>query len=321
MRIYDSIEEFPKDLPYPVMAIGVFDGVHRGHQAILRRLVERAREKAGTSVILSFHPHPQKVISPADAPLLLQTPRQKEAILESLQIDVLIKLPFNRRFSLLSPREFAHDILFKQGIREIYVGSNFRFGHRRSGDFDTLKRLGQEFGFEVYETEVVCFRGTRVSSTRIREVLRQGRVALARRLLCRPYQIRGTVVRGSGRGRDLGFPTANLHPENELIPATGIYATRVRVNGNRLVGATSIGYRPTFPQALPHVPVVETYILDFKGDIYGQALQLDFWFRLRGEKRFDSLEALVEKMNADIARIRRYWQKVLSSGKEGQACP
>jgi riboflavin kinase/FMN adenylyltransferase len=288
------------------MAIGVFDGVHCGHQKILRQIVERARRQEGSALLLSFDPHPQKVISSGDAPPLLQTPRQRYELLADLGVDVLLRLPFTRHLSLMKPDEFAREILVKLGIREIHVGSNFRFGHRRTGDFSALRWLGQTLGFDVHRVGRVLFRGERISSTRIRGLIRSGRVALAKRLLGRPYQIQGTVVRGAGRGRALGFPTANLESENELAPATGVYSTRVRLNGQSYVGATNVGYRPTMYGDSETKPTIETHLLDFEGNLYGKPIQLDFCIRLRKEKRYESVDVLKRQIQLDIERCRKY---------------
>ncbi len=231
MQVIDDLSQFPRSLNFPIMTIGVFDGVHRGHQVILEQLVKRAEEKKGTSILLTFSPHPQKIISPNDAPPLLQTELQKQQMLEEFELDLIVCLPFTRKLSLHTPADFARQILHNHGIREIHVGSNFRFGHRRAGDIETLRSLGEEFQFEVCEIEPVYFRSTRISSSYIRDLLRKGRVALVKRLLKRPYQIQGLVVRGSGKGVELGFPTANLELENELIPAKGVYANRVHLAG------------------------------------------------------------------------------------------
>lgn len=316
MDIIDDLNRFPRDLKYPVMAIGVFDGVHRGHQTILERLVERAREKQGVSIVLTFFPHPQKVISPADAPPLLQTLEQKERMLEQLAVDILVRLPFTRRLSLYSPETFAHRILHNHGIREIHVGSNFRFGHRRTGDFETLKGLGREFKFDVYEIEQVRFRTGRISSTFIRHTLQLGRVALAKRLLGRPYQILGTVVRGTGQGRPLGFPTANLGPDNELIPANGVYATRTYLNSEEYVSVTNVGHRPTLHQESGSRPVVETHLLDFDENVYGQAMKLNFCLRLRAEKKFQGVEQLKKQIEKDTRETRKYWARIQKILKE-----
>ncbi|MEE8161634.1 MAG: bifunctional riboflavin kinase/FAD synthetase [Acidobacteriota bacterium] len=321
MHIIDGLNQFPKSLDFPVMAIGVFDGVHRGHQTIVERLVARAREKQGTCAILTFCPHPQKIISPADAPLLIQTVDQKEEMLDQLGVDLLVRMPFTRKLSLYSPEKFAREVLHNHGIREIHVGSNFRFGHRRSGNIETLRALGEELGFEIHEITPVTFRGQRISSTAIRMVLGQGRVAFARRLLGRPYQIVGTVVRGAGRGAQLGFPTANLNLENELIPATGVYATRAHLDGKSFPSLTNIGFRPTVELESAALPVVETHVLDYHENVYGKPMEVDFCLRLRAERKFDSVEALGRQIETDIQRTRKYLRRLKQLGKEEEQCP
>ena len=308
MQIIDDLKNLPPGLPYPVATIGVFDGLHLGHQAIVKGVVRRAREKNGTAILLTFSPHPQKIISPADAPSLLQLPAQKHRLLSEMGLDILVRFPFSRQVSRFSPERFVRDVLGSHGVREIHVGSNFRFGYGRAGNFKTLESLGRKFGYDVFSIDSVRFRGQRVSSTIVRKLLAQGRVALCRRLLNRPYQILGTVVRGSGRGADLGYPTANLQPSSELIPATGVYVTRATVNGAVFVGATNVGYRPTLGEPAEN-PVVETHLLDADCDLYGEFMALDFWCRLRGEKRFRSLEALKRQLGCDVRTTRKYGMK------------
>ncbi|MFQ5928216.1 MAG: bifunctional riboflavin kinase/FAD synthetase [Acidobacteriota bacterium] len=316
MRIIDNLTQFPQLLNYPIVAIGVFDGLHRGHQIILQRLVERARQKQGTSVLLTFFPHPQKVISPGDAPPLLQTEAQKERMLEELDVDIMVRLPFTRKLSLYTPAQFAREVLHNHGIREIHVGSNFRFGHQRSGDLQTLKSLGQEFQFEVHEIRPVYFRDNRISSTSIRSLLRDGRVALARRLLGRPYQISGIVVRGSEKGIQLGFPTANLDPENELIPAPGVYASRAHLNGELFPSVTNVGYRPTLYQKSNSRPVIETHLLDFDENVYGKPMKLEFCLRLRAEKKFENVRDLRKQIGRDVQETRKYAARLAKILKE-----
>ena len=308
MQIIDDLKKLPPGLPYPVATIGVFDGLHLGHQAIVKRVVERAREMNGTGILLTFSPHPQKIISPADAPSLLQLPVQKHRLLREMDLDILVRFPFSRQVSRFSPERFVRDVLGSHGMKEIHVGSNFRFGYGRAGDFMTLESLGRKFGFDVYSIDSVRFRGQRVSSTVVRKLLGQGRVALCRRLLGRPYQILGTVVRGSGRGADLGYPTANLQPAGELIPATGVYVTRATVSGAVFVGATNIGYRPTLGEPADK-PLVETYLLDADCDLYGEFMTLDFWYRLRAERRFSNLAALRRRVGCDVRMARKYGMK------------
>lgn len=308
MQIIEDLKNLPPRLQYPVATIGVFDGLHLGHQAIVKRVVQRAREMNGTAILLTFSPHPQKIISPADAPALLQLPAQKHRLLEEMGLDILVRFPFSRQISRFSPERFVRDVLGSHGVREIHVGSNFRFGYGRAGDFKTLEAMGGQFGFDVYSIDSVRFRGRRVSSTVVRKLLGQGRVALCRRLLNRPYQLLGTVVRGSGRGAGLGYPTANLQPASELIPASGVYVTRATVNGAGYVGATNVGYRPTLNEPADK-PVVETYLLDADCDLYGEFMTLDFWCRLREERRFANLEALKRQLGCDVQVARKYGMK------------
>lgn len=306
MEIYTGVEQLPKPLPFPVAAIGVFDGLHVGHQKVIRGLVERARRKEGTAMLITFTPHPQKVIALNQAPPLLQTFEQKREILHGLGVDILLRLPFTRQFSLHSPEQFAFGILIESGIAEVHVGRNFRFGHRRSGDFLTLERLGTELGFRVFGLPQVTFRDERVSSTRIRKLLGQGRVELAARLLGRPYEVCGTVVRGAGQGRVLGFPTANLRIENELTPAAGVYATRLEFEGRKHPAATNIGLRPTLTGGRPAAQTIESHVLDFEGDLYGKSVKLEFCLKLRDERRFESPENLASQISRDLKRARRY---------------
>lgn len=314
MLIVEDLTQAPSSLRDPILAIGVFDGLHLGHQMILRGLVERAHARGGSAAVLTFTPHPQKVIRPADAPRLLQTQKQKEEMLDRLGLDLMIRLPFTRRLSLLTPEEFVSEIILRQRVKEIHVGSNFRFGHRRQGDFAALRELGFRYGFEVHEVESVCFRGCRVSSTRVRRLLTEGNVSLARRLLGRPYQIRGTVVRGAGRGKTIGFPTANLQLENELIPAVGVYVTRSLVNGGWTASVTNIGFRPTVDLRQPSGPVVESHLLDYHGDLYGKSMSVEFCRGIRPEMKFADLEELKKQIRLDVKGARRYARRLAARG-------
>lgn len=306
MQVVENIAHIPAGVPSPVVAIGVFDGVHLGHQEILRRIVARAADRQGTAVVLSFYPHPQKIIAPERAPALLQTFSQRAEMMEQLGVDFFVKLPFNRTLSLLTPREFVVTTLGPTGVKEVHVGGNFRFGRGRQGDIQTLETLGEEFGFQVHRTTPVWKRGSRISSTRIRMLIQDGRVAAAKRLLGRPYEIRGNVVRGAEKGAQLGFPTANLKCDNELIPATGVYASRVRLGDRDYIGATNIGFRPTVHGYSEPEPTIETHILGFSDSLYGQALKLEICFRLRDEKKFESVESLIAQIDRDLLGLRRY---------------
>jgi riboflavin kinase/FMN adenylyltransferase len=306
MLIVDDLSRIPKTMSYPVLTIGVFDGVHRGHQAILESLLSLAKKKEGASVVLTFDPHPQRIITPATAPALLQTPRQKEEILRRMGVAVLARLPFTREMSLLSPERFATEILLGIHVREIVLGANFRFGHKRAGDSATLRALCESRRVVVHSVDPVQFRGVRVSSTLIRALLDHGRVEVARRMLNRPYQVMGTVVHGDGVGAELGFPTANIAPENELIPASGVYIGRALIGGDKRACLINVGFRPTVQRRKQDEPVIEAHLLDFEGDVYDQTISLDFCVRLRGEKRFRSTELLKKQVAKDISLTRQY---------------
>ena len=315
MRVVENLDLLSSELACPVLTIGVFDGVHLGHQEILKRVVSRAGEVGGTAVVLTFRPHPQKVISSGDAPPLLQTDEQKIELLERGGIEVVVRIPFTRKLSLSSPRRFVESVLDHRGIREVHVGSNFRFGHRRAGDFQLLRELAGECGIRVEGIEQVRMGQGRISSTMIRENLGLGRVEEASSMLGRPYEIRGTVVKGAGRGDRLGFPTANLQVWNELIPAVGVYVTQVQLDGAPIGSVTNIGFRPTLTPGTDPLPVVESHLLDFNGNLYGQPLRLRFLKPLRPEEKFDNVEKLQHQVQRDIQKARDY----LKENDEDQA--
>ncbi len=309
MRVVEDLDLLPGELACPILTIGVFDGVHLGHQEILKRVVSRAVEVEGAAVVLTFRPHPQKVISPGDAPPLLQTDEQKIELLEREGIDVLVRMPFTRKLSLSSPRQFVERVLHQRGLKEVYVGSNFRFGHRRTGDFQLLCELAEECGIRVEGIEQVRLPQGRISSTTIRENLRLGRVREASSMLGRPYEIWGTVVKGAGRGARLGFPTANLQVSNELVPAVGVYVTQVECDGVPIGSVTNIGFRPTLTPGTDPLPLVESHILDFDGNLYGRQLRVRFLKRLRAEEKFGNVEKLQHQVQRDIQNARDYLQE------------
>lgn len=292
---------------HPVLTIGVFDGLHLGHQKILERVVWKAAEVGGNAIVLTFEPHPQKIISPGDAPLLLQTSEQKIEFLKAKGIDVLVQMPFTRRLSLLSPAQFVDTVLLDRGIREVYVGNNFHFGHRRKGDHRLLKELMGKRGIRVEQIEQVRVGQDRISSTKIRKSLIRGQVGKAATMLGRAYEVVGTVIKGAKRGDLLGFPTANLQLQNELSPALGVYVTQVQLEDRLISSVTNIGIRPTLPLAQDSDlrPVIEVHLLDFRGDLYGQLLRISFLKRLRSEKKFESIEKLQFQIRSDIAAARR----------------
>ncbi len=269
------------------VAVGEFDGVHRGHREVI----------AGSDTVLTFEPHPAVVVHPERAPKLLTTLELKAELIASLGVEELVVIPFDQGFAAQSPEAFIDAILVDRlEATRVSVGDNFRFGHRASGDTDLLLA---DRRFETRVVSLVEADGETISSTRIRQLVEDGAVAHAASLLVAPFRVRGTVVDGDKRGRDLGFPTANLVPDPALVrPGFGIYACRAGGHA----AAVSIGVRPTFGDELR--PLIEAYLLDFDGDLYGQSLTLEFVERLRGEVAFDSVEDLVTQMRRDVERTR-----------------
>ncbi len=290
--------------PEVVVAIGNFDGVHRGHQELIRATVAGARERAGTSVVLTFDPHPQAVVGGGPAPRRLMTDGQRVRELANMGVDRLVVLPFTPERARETPTEFARSVLAGMlGARLIVVGEGFRFGRDRSGDVDALRALGPGLGFGVVAVPPVIHEGRPVSSTRIRDALESGEVEQARALLGRPFALEGVVEAGDGRGRTIGVPTANLRPETEAAVAGGVYAGRVRLpEGGRPAAVINVGRRPTFGVAGP--TRVEAHVLDFSGDLYARRLEIEFELRLREERTFADARALVSQIQDDIAAAR-----------------
>lgn len=299
----------------PVATIGTFDGVHEGHRVILRRVVQAAKDRRGESVVISFHPHPRVVLRPTDHGLhLLHTVDEKILALEQLGIDRLVLIPFTPEFSHTTSQDFIRNVLSRTlGVRHLIVGYDHRFGADRGGGLDQLRTEGPALGFTVEEIPAQQIDDANVSSTRIRHELTSGHVAEAARLLGYPYELSGTVVNGKQLGRTLGFPTANLTwPEPlKLIPELGIYLAWAHSGGVRYPALVSIGRNPTVTEAGP--VTVEAYLLDFSRDLYGQPLRLQFLDRLRGEVKFDSVEALVAQMHQDEIQARELFANLLSS--------
>jgi riboflavin kinase/FMN adenylyltransferase len=313
MKVLFRLEELPHDFPCPVATIGNFDGIHLGHQGLMRHLLDRARSVGGTPTIVTFNPHPLQVLAPNNAPRQIQTLPQKLAMLDSLGIELAVVIPFNLSLAQTSARDFAVGILWeKLRLHEIYVGPNFAFGHRREGSFSLLKEIGEEKGFVVGKIPQVQFRGTRVSSTAIRQALISGQVALARRLLGRPFALEGVVVHGAATGSSIRVPTANLQTPNELVPRKGVYVTMLTLNGRRHMGVTNIGFRPTVSRESEPSPSIETHVLDFDEDMYGKEISLEFMLRLRDERKFPDLGALVTQIRKDVSRARRYFRRLES---------
>ncbi|MEH0973742.1 bifunctional riboflavin kinase/FAD synthetase [Micromonospora sp. CPCC 205546] len=289
-----------------VVTIGVFDGVHKGHQATIGHAVSRARELGVQSVVVTFDPHPAEVVRPGSHPAVLTETNRKAELIEALGVDVLCVVPFTPEFSRLPAEAFVHDILVEHlHAALVVVGDNFRFGHKAAGDVALLERLGRTFGFAVEGAPLVAEAGTVYSSTYIRSCVDAGDVTAAAAALGRPHRVEGVVVRGDQRGRELGFPTANLLCHRyAAIPADGVYAARLvrRGHADTMAAAVSVGTNPTFSGRERRV---EAYVLDFTGDLYGERLALDFVAHLRGQIRYDAIEPLIAQMNQDVERTRR----------------
>jgi len=288
-----------------VVTIGVFDGVHRGHQQIIGQAVKRAGELGDRSVVVTFDPHPSEVVRPGSHPAVLTENGRKAELIEALGVDALCVVPFTLDFSRLAAEAFVHDVLVEHlHAALVVVGENFRFGHRAAGDVALLQRLGRTFGFAVEGPPLVADDGTVFSSTYIRACVGAGDVTAAARALGRPHRLEGVVVRGDQRGRELGFPTANLMTNPyAAIPADGVYAAHlVRADGQALPAAVSIGTNPTFDGRQRRV---EAYVLDFDGDLYGERVALDFAAHLREMRAYPGIDPLVAQIREDVTQTRR----------------
>ncbi len=287
-----------------VVALGNFDGVHLGHQVVIRRAVEEGRRRGLRIVAATFDPHPRAVLWPGNEPKLLTTPEVRRELLFGCGADEVREIRFDRELSKKSPREFVREVLvgsLDAGV--VVVGENFRFGHRASGDVVELGRCMREVGGEAYAVPISHALGEYISSTRIRELVAGGEAREAARLLGRPYLLRGEVVEGDKRGRQLGFPTANVLPdERALVPGRGVYAGQVRVGDERYGACTNVGMAPTFDRRDSRV---EAYLLGYKGDLYSKVVDVTFEERLRPEKRFSGLDELREQIARDVAEAGR----------------
>jgi len=306
MKVINRLEDLTPEYPFPIVTIGNFDGLHLGHQNLIRDLVSRAEKVGGTPVVITFHPHPLQVLAPNNAPLQIQTLEQRLETVESLGIRLVVVIPFNTTLAQKSARDFAIELWDRLRLKEIYVGPNFAFGNRRQGSINLLKEIGEEKGFVAGKIHQDQFRGNRVSSTAIRQALISGQVGLARRLLARPYALGGTIVHGTGTGTKLNIPTANLQTPNDLVPRRGVYVTLFNVEGRRYEAVTNVGFRPTVTDKA--TLSIETHLFDFNRDIYGKKATLEFLMRLRDERRFSGMAELVDRIERDKENARRYFQ-------------
>ncbi|MFN2513377.1 MAG: bifunctional riboflavin kinase/FAD synthetase [Pyrinomonadaceae bacterium] len=307
MRLFHGTDN--ADIQRPtVLTLGVFDGLHLGHQLIMRTVVDRARALGAVPTAITFDPHPRSVLHPRSSPPLLQTLDQKVEGFGVLGIEQTIVVRFTEQFSKIPAEDFLRDVVMDRlHAREVYLGRGFAFGHNRQGNIELLREVSKELGFIAGEVPEVRLRGQRVSSSKIRELLALGKVNLARRMLGRPYGVEGQVERGNERGHTLGFPTANLRPHNRVIPANGVYVTGTLIDGQWRRSVTNVGTRPTFETGSE--PSVETFVMNWGGDLYGDVIRVRFLYRLRDEQRFDSLESLKAQITRDVDRAQNYFER------------
>jgi riboflavin kinase/FMN adenylyltransferase len=309
-----EVLHFPDDprppwLVHPVLALGNFDGLHRGHLKIIERVRRGAAEHGGTPMAMTFDPHPPRVVRPDKAPPLLMTKAQKLEALDRAGIRAVAVVRFTRELSHWDPETFVRTVLVEWlRVSEVWVGANFLFGHERSGNFTSLRTLGQRYGFRADKIDPVRYKEFVVSSTRIRRLVTEGRMDEAAALLGHPYYLDGRVVEGKRRGREIGYPTANIDTDNELVPPYGVYATTMTIEGIVRAGLTNIGVRPTFNDD-PRM-TIETHLLNYDGDLYGRTVRLAFVQRLRDERRFEDVDALRSQIDADRRRAERLFTRL-----------
>ncbi len=321
MRVISDLQEIGTLPARSVVTIGNFDGVHLAHQTLLRRVVEVARPQGMLATAITFEPHPIKILSPDHAPKLLTPLARKIELIESVGIDLLVVLPFTRELARKSPLEFVRQVLVRPlHASSVHVGPNFRFGYRQSGDVEILEELGKQEGFRVEVVPMLEVRGDRVSSTRIRELLAEGQVHKANRLLGRPFSVRGPIVAGMGVGRKHTVPTLNLAPIEEQLPKVGVYVTHTLLSGVLHDSVTNVGFKPTFGD---HRMTVETFLLDFSGQIDATDMEIEFLYRLRDEMKFQNPAILKVQIQEDARRslkffrlLKAYRQRTPQSGDQ-----
>ena len=311
MKIYDHLDKIREPFKNAVITIGNFDGVHIGHQALFHEVIEKAETIDGTSIAMTFEPHPIRVLKQNGHPPLITLYEQKAELIERTGIDVLICVPFNKAFASMSADEFIRDLLVDRiGMKAIVVGKDYSFGKNREGTIDMMRSYAPDYGFEVIVANWITTplgAAGRISSTRIRELVIDGHMTEAEKMLGRNYQIRGRVVTGRDRGgKLLGIPTANINLHDELCPKTGIYAVTVEIEGRQHNGVANIGYSPTFED---HEFTVEVHILDFNANIYGEKIRVNFIKRIRDEIKFSNISELIEQIKMDIAAAREIFSK------------
>lgn len=307
MKIFHGTENANIHRP-TVLTLGVFDGLHLGHQRIMKTVVERAAEIGAVPTAITFDPHPRAVLYPESAPPLLQTLDQRLSNLEVLGIEQAIVIRFNKEFASHPAEDFLYEIVHDRlHAEEVYLGKGFAFGRNRDGNIDLLRRMSDQLGFRAEEVPEVTLRGNRISSSKIRYLLSEGYVNLVRRMLGRPYGVEGVIERGARRGHTIGFPTANLRPANRVIPKFGVYATATLIDGTWRRSITNIGVRPTFENDAD--PSIESYIFDFDGDLYGDVLRVRFLHRIRDERKFNGIDELKAQIEKDSKTAQNYFRR------------
>ena len=322
MKIFRDIDDPRLSIAGTIATMGNFDGVHLGHQALVRNTVEESKRMSCPSTVLTFEPHPLKVLAPERAPLLILSYEDKMALLQSLGVDIVVAQRFNREFASITAEEFVWRFLVNRlKVKKLWVGRDLRFGQGRQGDTESLLRLAPRAGFEVCVLDPILREGVRISSSKIRQLLEEGHVDKVRPMLGRYHFVSGVVVTGHHRGQELGFPTANIETQTEVVPLNGIYATLIEFKNQQWRSVSSVGVNPTFGDG-PRT--VESFILDFEGDIYGERVKLSFVQRIRDEKKFALIQDLVSRMHEDVKQAKALFKAFgLSDSRDSQknSCP
>lgn len=309
MKIIQGSKKLTKKLTHVVLTLGNFDGVHKGHKKILKKTIDIANKKNGTSILYTFEPHPVKILAPDLAPQLLQTQRQKIEALEHLGLDILIIEPFTKDLAALNTSDFFEKIILqKVAAKEIVIGYDFTFGQHRAGKVDDLAKLAKKHKIKCHVVDALLHKESLLSSTHIRHFVTEGNIKMANAMLGRPYSIEGVVIKGRGVGAELGFHTANLSSNNELNPPTGVYITKTKIKktGKTYKSVTNIGYNPTFKGTKL---CIETYLLNFSGNLLKKALEIFFYKKIRREITFETIEALRDQISKDVSQTRKFYEK------------
>jgi len=304
MKIFESLT-VPEKFPNPVLTIGNYDGIHIGHKEIIERVKERARAIEGTSMLMTFEPHPMSVLKPDKFIGVITPIYMKKRLIEESGIDVLIIIPFTPEFRMISADRFVKDVLVGGvEIKELFVGYDFRFGKDGTGNTLLLQHLSEEYGFSFHIVEAITLKGDKIGSNAIRKFIQKGDMARVKEFLDRPFMIDGTVIEGSKRGQEMGFPTINIETHFTLIPGRGVYISEVETGEGRYPSVTNIGYNPTFRDKRFSI---ETHMLNFHGDLYGHKVTIVFHERIRDEKRFGTVDALIKRITMDVDIARKYF--------------